>query len=226
MRIKIINPNTTELMTAGIHETALRVARPGTEIVTVNPFTGPSSIEGYFDGALSVIGVMEEVLRSAKGEKVDAFILACFGDPGLEALRELTDIPVVGIAEAAIFLSCFLAPSTEVAYTYPASLREKVTRFAGEYLLDARDFRTQDKARLVEEVVAMTKRRADEMHEVFKEWNEGELKSYLIEITRDILGKTDTDTGKPYRGAAAYTVDKIKIHFYVIAPLDKIYIAY
>ncbi len=29
---------------------------------------------------------------------------------------------------------------------------------------------------------------ADEMHEVFKEWNEGELDSYLIEITRDILG--------------------------------------
>jgi allantoin racemase len=119
MRIKIINPNTTELMTAGIHETALRVARPGTEIVTVNPLTGPSSIEGYFDGALSVIGVMEEVLRSAKGEKVDAFILACFGDPGLEALRELTDIPVVGIAEAAIFLSCFLAPKFSVITVIP-----------------------------------------------------------------------------------------------------------
>lgn len=37
---------------------------------------------------------------------------------------------------------------------------------------------------------------ADEMHEVFKEWNEGELESYLIEITRDILGVKDTD-GKP-----------------------------
>jgi len=58
-----------------------------------------------------------------------------------------------------LLVSCFLAPSTEVAYTYPASLREKVTHFAGEYLLDARDFRTEDKARLVEEVVVMTKRR-------------------------------------------------------------------
>jgi len=36
-----------------------------------------------------------------------------------------------------------------------------------------------------------------EMHEVFKAWNEGELKSYLIEITRDILAKTDPETGKP-----------------------------
>ena len=37
---------------------------------------------------------------------------------------------------------------------------------------------------------------ADEMHEVFKEWNEGELNSYLIEITRDILGFKDED-GQP-----------------------------
>ncbi len=38
---------------------------------------------------------------------------------------------------------------------------------------------------------------ADEIHEVFKDWNEGELNSYLIEITRDILGTRDTETGKP-----------------------------
>jgi len=38
---------------------------------------------------------------------------------------------------------------------------------------------------------------APEMHDVFTEWNEGELDSYLIEITRDILGKTDPETGKP-----------------------------
>ncbi len=38
---------------------------------------------------------------------------------------------------------------------------------------------------------------AMEMHEVFAEWNEGELDSYLIEITRDILAKVDDETGKP-----------------------------
>jgi 6-phosphogluconate dehydrogenase len=38
---------------------------------------------------------------------------------------------------------------------------------------------------------------AGEMHEVFKDWNEGELKSYLIEITRDILAKVDDETKKP-----------------------------
>lgn len=38
---------------------------------------------------------------------------------------------------------------------------------------------------------------ADELHEVFKEWNEGELDSYLIEITADIFTKKDDETGKP-----------------------------
>ncbi len=38
---------------------------------------------------------------------------------------------------------------------------------------------------------------AQELHEIFAAWNEGELKSYLIEITRDIFTKIDPDTGKP-----------------------------
>ena len=38
---------------------------------------------------------------------------------------------------------------------------------------------------------------AKEMHKVFADWNEGVLDSYLIEITRDILGKVDDETGKP-----------------------------
>ncbi len=47
---------------------------------------------------------------------------------------------------------------------------------------------------LMERLLGMSPK---EMHEVFKEWNAGELNSYLIEITADILAKTDPDTGKP-----------------------------
>ena len=46
---------------------------------------------------------------------------------------------------------------------------------------------------IMKDVLGMT---ADEMHEVFREWNEGELDSYLIEITRDILAFKDED-GQP-----------------------------
>lgn len=38
---------------------------------------------------------------------------------------------------------------------------------------------------------------AEELHEVFTEWNKGELDSYLIEITADIFSKRDPETGKP-----------------------------
>jgi len=38
---------------------------------------------------------------------------------------------------------------------------------------------------------------ADELHEVFAEWNKGELDSYLIEITRDIFARKDPETGQP-----------------------------
>lgn len=47
---------------------------------------------------------------------------------------------------------------------------------------------------LMKHLLGMT---PDEMHGVFKEWNEGELNSYLIEITRDILARVDDETGKP-----------------------------
>ena len=38
---------------------------------------------------------------------------------------------------------------------------------------------------------------ADELHDIFGDWNEGELQSYLIEITRDIFAKIDDETGRP-----------------------------
>jgi 6-phosphogluconate dehydrogenase len=38
---------------------------------------------------------------------------------------------------------------------------------------------------------------AAELHQVFAEWNTGELKSYLIEITAEVLAKVDPDTGRP-----------------------------
>ncbi len=47
---------------------------------------------------------------------------------------------------------------------------------------------------LMKNVLGLT---GEEMHDVFAEWNEGELNSYLIEITRDIMAKKDDETGKP-----------------------------
>jgi allantoin racemase len=116
MRIKVINPNTTAGMTAKIGEAAQAVASPGTEIVAVNPAAGPVSIESHYDEAVSVLGVLEEV-RKGEAEGCDGYVIACFGDPGLLAAREIAGGPVVGIAEAAMHAASFIATGFSVVTT-------------------------------------------------------------------------------------------------------------
>ncbi len=113
MRIKIINPNTTWGMTRSIELSAKAIARNDTEIVTVSPRRGPVSIESYYDEQIAIMGVLEEVLQGEK-EGFNGYIIACFGDPGLFAAREITRVPVIGIAEAAMLTACMLAPKFSV----------------------------------------------------------------------------------------------------------------
>ncbi len=116
MRIKVINPNTTASMTAKIGACARAVAAAGTEIIAVNPAMGPASIESHYDEALAVPGLLAEI---AAGERdgIDGYVIACFGDPGLLAARELARGPVVGIAEAAMHAASFLGGRFSVVTT-------------------------------------------------------------------------------------------------------------
>ena len=59
MRILVVNPNTTAAMTAKIGQAARRCAAPGTEIVAMTSVHGPVSIEGYFDEAMSLAGLLQ-----------------------------------------------------------------------------------------------------------------------------------------------------------------------
>jgi len=116
MRIRVINPNTTVEMTKKIEESARAVAGPGTRLDAVTPAMGPASIESHYDEALSVPGVLSEI---AEGERVgiDGYVIACFGDPGLDAARELASGPVVGIAEAAMHAAGLLGRGFSVVTT-------------------------------------------------------------------------------------------------------------
>jgi allantoin racemase len=116
IRIKLINPNTTLSMTRNMVDCAQRLASPRTEIIGVSPDMGPPSIEGYYDEALATPGLLAEVI---KGERTgcDGYVIACFGDPGLQAAREIARGPVVGIAEAAMHVASFIAPSFSVVTT-------------------------------------------------------------------------------------------------------------
>ncbi len=123
MKIKIINPNTTLSMTRNIEAAGRKYARKDTDILCVSPRTGPESIECYVDEYLAVPGVLEEILIGEKEGDVDAYVIACFGDPGLQAARELTKKPVIGIAEAAIAAAKMLAPCFSVVSVLDRSRR-------------------------------------------------------------------------------------------------------
>ena len=116
MRIRVINPNTTASMTAKIGAAARTVAWPGTEIDAVNPEYGPVSIEGHYDETIAAAAMLEEV-RKGEAEGVDGYVIACFGDPGLLAAREVASGPVLGIAEAAMHAASFLSTGFSVVTT-------------------------------------------------------------------------------------------------------------
>jgi len=116
MRIKIINPNTTQSMTDKIGACARTVARAGTEIVAVSPAMGPVSIESHYDETLAAVGVLAEV-ASGEQQDCDGYVIACFGDPALLAARELARGPVLGIAEAAMHVASLLGQRFSVVTT-------------------------------------------------------------------------------------------------------------
>jgi allantoin racemase len=122
-RILVINPNSTEVVTRGIDEAVepLRMAGgPAIDCVTLKE--GPPGIETQRD----VDGVVAPMLQLlAKNEKeYAAFVVACYSDPGLYALREATRKPVLGIAECAILTALTLGPKFGVI----AILKQSIPR--------------------------------------------------------------------------------------------------
>jgi allantoin racemase len=98
MRICVVNPN----MAMKIGTAARAAASPGVEVGAVNPEFGPPSIEGFYDEAFAAPGLLADIARAPD---VDAFVVACFDDTGLEAARCATHAPVVGIGEAAFHMA-------------------------------------------------------------------------------------------------------------------------
>jgi len=117
IRIKAINPNTTLEMTENIGTQVRRYTSDEVEVEAVSPEKGPISIESYYDDFLSVPGILEEIM--ADESAFDAFINACWGDPGIDACREVTEKPVVGIAEASMYVANMLGATFSVATILP-----------------------------------------------------------------------------------------------------------
>jgi allantoin racemase len=122
MKLTVLNPNTTESMTRLIERNAAAVAGAGVRLVAVNPSSGPASIESHYEEALAAVALLDVIKADQEGpDPSDGYLIACFGDPGLDAAREVSPGPVVGIAEAAMrtaqYLGRFFSVVTTLART-------------------------------------------------------------------------------------------------------------
>ncbi|CAM2880463.1 aspartate/glutamate racemase family protein [Vibrio mytili] len=136
MKINLINPNTCQGMTDKIAISANSIALPTTQIIASSPQHGPESIECAFDETLAAAALLD-VIRSGEEQGVDAHIIACFGDPALDAAREIATKPVIGIAGAAFQLASLVSYRfgvvTTMTRTLPASAH-LLQRYGYEHL--------------------------------------------------------------------------------------------
>ena len=106
-RILVINPNSNEQVTEAM-DRALDPFR-GENCPTIDCITlreGPLGIESQSDADAAAPLVYRTVYENE--ENADAFVIACYSDPGLRAARELTRKPVFGIAEAGLSTAIML----------------------------------------------------------------------------------------------------------------------
>ncbi len=118
MRILFINPNTSSSFTERIASVLKGYALPTTEVVAVNPTSGPRSIESIYDELLSAPGTLETILAHPD---FDAYVIACYSDhPTVYAAREILAQPVMGIAEASMLMACVLGHRFSIVTTNDA----------------------------------------------------------------------------------------------------------
>jgi Asp/Glu/hydantoin racemase len=196
MRILLVNPNTSEGVTRRIAGAAEAAAAPGTEIVCK---TAPYGVPYIASRAEAVIGArvaLEMLAEHAEG--MDAAVVAAFADPGLGGARELLDIPVIGLAEAAMLTACMLgrrfaivsfSPSLGPWYRECVEYHGLVGRMAAIRLLDA------------------AFARIDTVQD--------ELEAGLVEIAGRAVAENEADTiilaGAPLAGLAARVADRIPV---------------
>jgi allantoin racemase len=121
MHIHLINPNSTASMTAQALDSALLVKHSSTKVSASNPADTPVSIEGGADEALAVPGMLAEI-RNGEAQGVDAYVIACFDDPGLHAAREIAKGPVLGICQAAVQVAMTISRRFSIITTLPRSV--------------------------------------------------------------------------------------------------------
>ena len=135
MKILLINPSSTEALADIMASEARRVAAPDTEIEAVTARFGTLYVGNRPEAAIAAHAVLDALAEHGAGH--DAAIVSAFGDPGLEAARELMDFPVVGVAEAAMLTARMLGRRYSIVTLTPR-LRTWYIDCVAEHGLDDR----------------------------------------------------------------------------------------
>ena len=129
----VINPNSSQTVTDGIDAAIAPLRSFGIPIRCLSLAEGPPGIETQRQADLTIA----PMLRLAAAQKDAAgYVIACFGDPGLHALRDQTELPVVGIQEAAVMCALPLGQRFGVIAILPASIPRHLRAFGAMGVLD------------------------------------------------------------------------------------------
>lgn len=118
-------------MTQAIAAAAKAAVPADVGIIATQPDFGPASIEGYYDGAFAVPGLLACIVE-AERSGVDAHLIACFDDTGLDAARTAARAPVIGIGEAAYHAASMVGLRFSVVTTLSRSISiiwDNLTRY-------------------------------------------------------------------------------------------------
>jgi allantoin racemase len=117
MKLLLANPNATEAVTKACADLARAVALPGTEIVEWTNREGPPLIDSFYGDYMA--GRPLAIALAALEPAPDAVVLAGFGNYGTHAVKEVLDVPVVGLPDAAMAYAMSLCHRFAIITTAP-----------------------------------------------------------------------------------------------------------
>lgn len=129
----VINPNSSQRVTDGIDAAIDPLRSFGIPIRCLTLAEGPPGIESQRQADLTIAPMLR---LAAAQEDAAGFVVACFGDPGLHALRDQTALPVVGIQEAAVMTALTLGQRFGVIAILPPSIPRHMRAFGTMGVLD------------------------------------------------------------------------------------------
>jgi len=119
MKIRIIAPIIVDQFNEGIETEAKQFASPDTEIEVVNLDKGTASIESMYDEVLGSPDIIAKTIQAEK-DGCDAVFIDCFGDPGVDAAREMVSIPVAGGFQPSVLTASLISGSFSVVSVLPS----------------------------------------------------------------------------------------------------------